>query len=58
MDYVLTQHARDALGKRRIALSWMERALNVPEATEPDPMDPDLQHRLARIPNRATVSCV
>jgi hypothetical protein len=50
MDYVLTEHARDALRKRQIALAWMERALSAPEATEADPVDPDLEHRLARIP--------
>jgi hypothetical protein len=52
MDYALTEHARDALEKRRIALSWMERAFNVPEVTEPDAVDPDLEHRLARIPEQ------
>ena len=49
MEYVLTEHARDALEKRRIPLAWMERALGTPEATEADPVDPDLEHRLARI---------
>jgi hypothetical protein len=28
----------------------MERALTMPEAAEADPVDPDLEHRLARIP--------
>lgn len=50
MDYVLTEHAQDALEKRRIPLAWMERAFNAPEVTEADPVDPDLEHRLARIP--------
>lgn len=50
MSYELTEHARDALEKRRIALAWVERAFDAPEATEPDPADPDLEHRLARIP--------
>jgi hypothetical protein len=50
MDYVLTEHARDALEKRQIALAWMERAFQAPEATEADPVDPGLEHRLARIP--------
>jgi uncharacterized DUF497 family protein len=49
MEYVLTEHARDALEKRQIALAWMERALNTPEATEADPMDSELEHRIARI---------
>ena len=27
-----------------------QRAFDAPEATEADPVDPDLEHRLARIP--------
>jgi hypothetical protein len=50
MDYVLTEHARDALKKRQIQIAWMEQALTAPEATEADPVDADLEHRLARIP--------
>jgi hypothetical protein len=50
MDYVLTRHAEDALEKRRIARAWVEKAMNAPDATEPDAVDPDLEHRLARIP--------
>jgi uncharacterized protein DUF4258 len=50
MAYELTEHARDALEKRRIELAWVEHALDAPEATEADPVDPDLEHRLARIP--------
>jgi len=30
MDYVLTEHARDVLEKRRIPLEWMERTLAEP----------------------------
>jgi hypothetical protein len=50
MAYELTEHAREGLEKRRIELAWLERALDTPEATEPDPVDPDLEHRLAKIP--------
>jgi hypothetical protein len=50
MDYVLTEHARDVLEKRQIAIAWMELALTAAEVKEADPMDPDLEHRLARIP--------
>jgi len=49
MDYTLPEHARDALEKRQIRLEWMERVLTTPEATELDPVDADLEHRLARI---------
>jgi len=50
VDYVLTEHARDALKKRQIRIVWMEQALTAPEVTEADPVDADLEHRLARIP--------
>lgn len=50
MDYALTEHARDALMKRRIQLAWVEQAFSTPEVTESDPVDSDLEHRLARIP--------
>ncbi len=51
MDYVLTEHARDMLEKRRIQTAWLEQALTAPELAEADPVDPDLEHRLARIPD-------
>jgi hypothetical protein len=50
MDYILTEHARDVLEKRLISIAWMEEALTKPELTEADPVDPDLEHRLVRIP--------
>jgi len=50
MDYRLTQHARDALEKRQIAVAWVERVLARPEWMEPDPLDAALEHRLAAIP--------
>lgn len=50
MDYLLTEHARDALKKRQIEAAWMEQVLTAPEVTEADPVDPELEHRLARIP--------
>jgi len=50
VDYVLTEHARDALKMRQIQIAWMEQALTTPEVTEADPVDADLEHRLARIP--------
>jgi hypothetical protein len=50
MQYVLTIHAADALGKRKIQREWLERALNTPGRTVPDPVDPALEHRLAIIP--------
>ncbi len=50
MDYVFTEHARDALEKRQIPLAWMEQAFHNPERVESDNVDEDLEHRLARIP--------
>ncbi|MFN4034309.1 MAG: DUF4258 domain-containing protein [Fimbriimonadales bacterium] len=50
MDYRLSEHARDAIEKRRIPIAWMEYTLTNPEIIEPDSMDPELEHRLARIP--------
>jgi hypothetical protein len=50
VDYVLTEHAQDALKKRQIPVAWMEQVLTAPEVTEADPVDADLEHRLARIP--------
>ncbi|HUT51797.1 MAG TPA: DUF4258 domain-containing protein [bacterium] len=49
MDYQLTLHAEDALEKRRIPREWMERVLSSPESSEPDSIDPELEHRLAPI---------
>ena len=46
----MTEHARNALEKRGIEIPWMERVFDRPETTEADPVDPDLEHRLARIP--------
>ncbi len=49
MDYVLTQHARDAMEKRQIAIAWVEQTLKQPERTEPDSMDKELEHRFSTI---------
>lgn len=50
MEYVRTEHARDVLEKQGIQTAWLEQALSTPDATEADPVDPDLEHRRARIP--------
>jgi hypothetical protein len=52
MEYELTDHAEDAIQKRQIATAWIEPALKKPDFREPDPVDPDLEHRLARIAER------
>jgi hypothetical protein len=56
MDYTLTDHALDAVAKRKILLEWLERTLGDPQRVELDATDPALEHRLAVIPeygNRA-----
>jgi len=50
MEYELTQHAAKMMAERELAVEWLERALNAPEGTAPDPMDPALEHRFVRIP--------
>ncbi|MHB0921516.1 MAG: hypothetical protein B7X31_02050 [Thiomonas sp. 13-66-29] len=49
MDYVLTQHARDALVKRQILEAWVDVAMRTPVWIEADTVDPRLEHRLAPI---------
>ena len=50
MSYVLTEHARDAMLKRGIQIEWLERTLATPQQRAPDHADPQLEHRLAAIP--------
>jgi hypothetical protein len=50
MDYQLSQHAMDALVKRKIPVEWVERVLESPQRTERDPRDGTLAHRLASVP--------
>jgi len=50
MEYTLTGHARSALAKRKIAMEWLEIAIADPMLVQPDLVDPDLEHRLAPIP--------
>jgi len=52
VDYTLTEHARDASEKCKFQVAWLESAYYTPEANEPDPIDPELEQRLARIPER------
>ena len=52
MKCELTKHAELVIARRQIALSWVETVLSNPAAVEPDPVDPQLEHRLCRIPER------
>jgi hypothetical protein len=49
MDYVLTQHARDALAKRQILEAWVDIAMRSPVWIEADAVDSLLEHRLVPI---------
>jgi len=50
MDYELTDHARESLRRRpAIRLEWVESVIRNPTRTEPDRVDPELEHRLGRI---------
>ncbi len=50
MTYTLTHHARDAMDKRGIPEAWLRHTLVAPQWREPDARDPELEHRLAVIP--------
>ncbi len=50
MDYTLTQHARNAIEKRKIEFVWVDQVFSIPEWLEQDKIDDDLEHRLSRIP--------
>lgn len=49
MNYLFPAHAREVLARQQIPPAWVELVLTSPEITEDDPLDPDLEHRLARI---------
>lgn len=50
MDYELTQHARDVLAERKIALPWVERVWRNPAQVIPSATDPEIESRFAVIP--------
>ncbi|MDD5036419.1 MAG: DUF4258 domain-containing protein [Methylococcaceae bacterium] len=50
MTYELTAHTRESLRKRaNIRLEWLERVMEQPQFVYPDPMDPELEHRVGKI---------
>ena len=49
MKYRKTKHAEKVLNERNISDEWLERVLENPELTEPDEIDPELEHRLGKI---------
>lgn len=50
MNFELTKHAKRALAEREISLEWVERTLEAPELTLPDPDDAAVERRFLRIP--------
>jgi hypothetical protein len=48
----LTAHARAVMASRRIDLAWIEATVANPEATEPDPYDPDVVRLFRRVAAR------
>lgn len=53
MDYVLSDHARKRILRRKIRTAWIEAALSDPGRTENDDSDPALVHALRSIPERS-----
>jgi hypothetical protein len=52
MDYLLSDHARKRILKRKIHLEWIEITLADPAHTENDSNDPALAHALRAIPEK------
>ena len=50
MRYELTQHARQVLQERAIAIEWMERTLAEPQEVSPDPNDASVRRFYRVIP--------
>lgn len=47
--YHLTDHAEQRLRQRKVLLEWVERTLEQPDYTEPDPHDPHLTRAYKRM---------
>jgi hypothetical protein len=48
--FELSEHAEQAIVKRKLRAEWIAQVLAHPDWTEPDAEDPELRHALARIP--------
>ena len=48
--FELTKHAQEAITEREILVEWIERTLDAPELTLPDPNDATVEPRFRRIP--------
>ena len=49
MDYSLSKHAEDVIREREIRPEWVAETMARPDATQPDPDDPELLHALRPI---------
>ena len=50
MQFELTKHAEYVIQRRGISLQSIEYVLGNPLDIEPDKVDPELEHRLGRVP--------
>ncbi|MGP8218279.1 MAG: DUF4258 domain-containing protein [Limisphaerales bacterium] len=48
-----TQHALRRMAKRQLQQEWIEQVIANPSRIEPDEHDPELEHRLATVPELA-----
>jgi len=53
MKLHFTQHALKRMAKRQLRQEWIEQVIARPARIEPDEYDPDLEHRLAAVPELA-----
>jgi hypothetical protein len=52
MDYILSDHGRKRMIKRKIRTEWIEITLTHPARIENDEVDPTLAHALRPIPEK------
>ncbi|MGH9593071.1 MAG: DUF4258 domain-containing protein [Bryobacteraceae bacterium] len=53
MKLHFTQHALKRMAKRQLRQEWIEQVITRPSRIEPDEKAPDLEHRLAAVPELA-----
>jgi len=53
MEIYYTEHALQRMAKRAIKPEWVERVIRGPAFWHDDDNDPDLEHRLAQVPELA-----
>ncbi len=50
MEFEFSNHAKNVIIERGIAIEWVERVIREPKLTECDKADPALKHLMAPIP--------